>query len=180
MNLIKKLRRLFMSPLAYAKYVGVNVGEDCYISTKNWSSEPFLIEIGNHVRIAGRTSFFTHGGIWAIRKYYKDPGLERYGKIKVGDYTSIGEGCIINPGVTIGKCCVVGGGSVVTKSIPDGCMVGGNPAKFLGYTEDFYHRIKGVSLNCHGMSPEEKKDYLLSLSDDKFDSKPLIKIPVKE
>ena len=70
-----------------------------------------------------------------------------------------------------------GGGSIVTKSIPDGCMVGGNPAKFIGYTEDFYRRIKDVSLECKGMSPEDKKNYLLSLPDDKFDIKPLLKIP---
>ena len=50
--------------------------------------------------------------------------------------------------MTIGKCCIVGGGSVVTKSIPDGCVVDGNPAKFLGHTDDYYHRIKEVSLEC--------------------------------
>ena len=177
MRIFKKLQRLFMSPLAYAKMVGVKVGEDCWISTKNWSSEPYLIEIGNHVRIAGNTSFFTHGGISMIRKYYNDPHLDRFGKIKIGDYTSIGESCIINPGVTIGKCCIVGGGSIVTKSIPDGCMVAGNPAKFIGYTEDYYRRIKEVSLNCKGLSPNEKKKYLLSLPDDKFDIKKYIKLP---
>lgn len=177
MRLIKQLRKFFMSPLNYAKWCGVKVGNDCFISTKNWPTEAYLVEVGDHVRIAGNTSFFTHGGIYTIRKYYNDPNLDRFGKIKIGDYTSIGENCIINPGVSIGKCCIVGGGSVVTKSIPDGCMVGGNPAKFIGYTEEFYKRIKGKSLECKGMSPEEKKKYLLSLPDEKFDKKPYIKLP---
>lgn len=158
-----------------ARHQGVKIGKHCLINTRHWPSEGYLVEIGDYVRIAKDTRFFTHGGIWAIRQYYNDPNLDRFGKIKVGDYTYIGENCIINPGVTIGKCCVVGAGSVVTKSIPDGCMVGGNPAKFLGYTEDFYHRVKAVSIDCKNMSPEEKKKYLLSLSDDKFDQKPFIK-----
>ena len=180
MKLWNKIQKYLMSPLAYAKKCGVKVGEDCLISTRNWPTEGYLVEIGNHVRIAGNTTFYTHGGIYTLRKYYKNPKLDRFGKIKVGDYTSIGENCIINPGVTIGKCCIIGGGSVITKSIPDGCMVGGNPAKFLGYTEDFYNRIKEVSVDCKGMNPEQKKQYLLSLPDDKFDAKPFIKIPEKE
>lgn len=49
---------------------------------------------------------------------------------------------MIMPGVKIGKNCVIVGGSVVTKSIPDGCMVAGNPAKFIGYTDDFYKELK--------------------------------------
>lgn len=177
MNIVNKLIKLFMSPMRYAKRCGVKFGEDCWFSTKNWPTEAYLIEIGSHVRIAGNTTFYTHGGISTIRKYYNVPKLDRFGKIKVGDYTSIGENCIINPGVTIGKCCIVGGGSVVTKSVPDGCMVGGNPAKFLGYTEDFFKRIEKVSLDCKGMSPKEKQAYLLSLPDDKFDRKSYIKLP---
>ena len=99
----------FYSPVRYARFCGVKVGEDCMMSIRQWHCEGYLVEIGNHVRIAAGTKFFTHGGITTIRKYYNDPGLDRFGKIKIGDYTSIGENCIINPGVTIGKCCIVGG-----------------------------------------------------------------------
>lgn len=35
------------------------------------------------------------------------------------------------PDVTIGKCCVVGAGAVVTKSIPDNTIVAGVPAKII-------------------------------------------------
>ena len=41
----------------------------------------------------------------------------------------IGASVIILPGVTIGENSVVGGGSVVTKSIPDRCVAVGCPAK---------------------------------------------------
>lgn len=49
--------------------------------------------------------------------------------ISIGDNTWIGEGVIIMPGVTIGKGCVIGAHSVVSKSIPDYCVAVGSPAR---------------------------------------------------
>jgi len=46
----------------------------------------------------------------------------------------IASGAIILGGVTIGKHAVVAAGSVVTKDVPDYAVVGGNPAKFIKYT----------------------------------------------
>lgn len=43
----------------------------------------------------------------------------------------IGMNCIIMKGVTIGKNSIVAAGSVVTKSVPDNCLYGGNPAKLI-------------------------------------------------
>ncbi len=50
--------------------------------------------------------------------------------IKYGAF--LGVNSIILPGVTIGTCSIIGAGSVVTKSVPDFAIVGGNPAKILG------------------------------------------------
>jgi acetyltransferase-like isoleucine patch superfamily enzyme len=44
---------------------------------------------------------------------------------------SIGANSTILPSLTIGKGSIVGAGSVVTKSVPDGVTVVGNPAKIL-------------------------------------------------
>jgi acetyltransferase-like isoleucine patch superfamily enzyme len=43
----------------------------------------------------------------------------------------IGANAIILPGVTIGRNSVVGAGSIVTKSVPDGVVVAGNPARII-------------------------------------------------
>lgn len=171
-----------MSPESCARNRGVKIGKGCYISTKAFPSEGYLIEIGDYVRIASKTAFFTHGGIWTIRKSYNDPELDHFGKIKVGNYSYIGENCMIMPGVTIGERCIVGGGSVVTKSVPDGCMVAGNPAKFIGYTDDFYNRLKKGEYDTKTgkLSPMEKKKVLLTLPEDRFESKPFIKVPDAE
>lgn len=175
-KLIAIIRKSFESPEHYARRIGVKIGKGCYIGTKNFPSEPYLIEIGDNCRIAGETSFFTHGGIWSLRKIYDDPNLDHFGKIKVGNNSYIGERCMIMPGVTIGERCIIGGGSVVTKSVPDGCMVAGNPAKFIGYTEDFYKRLKEKHDTGTGkLSAAEKKKYLLSMNEDKFEIKPTVK-----
>lgn len=37
----------------YARHIGVNIGKNCRIATRLWSSEPYLITIGNNVQITG-------------------------------------------------------------------------------------------------------------------------------
>lgn len=179
-EIIKRLYKLFASPEKYARHIGVKLGEGGFISTKNFPTEPYLITIGNYVRIAKGTSFFTHGGVWSLRHKYNNHKIDNFGKISIGDYSYIGENCMIMAGVTIGNNCIVGGGSVVTRSVPDGCMVAGNPAKFIGYTDEFYNRVKdNTALCCKGMSRKEKREYLCSLSDEAFVSKKNVKIADK-
>lgn len=50
--------------------------------------------------------------------------------VSIGDGCWIGMNAVVLPGVTLGDHTVVGAGSVVTKSFPDGyCVIVGNPAK---------------------------------------------------
>ena len=46
---------------------------------------------------------------------------------------SIGAGATILPGVTVGQDAMVGAGAVVTKDVPPGATVAGNPARIIGY-----------------------------------------------
>ena len=53
-------------------------------------------------------------------------------EVRIGDYSWLGMGVIILPGVELGKRTIVGAGSVVTKSFPDGyCVIAGNPARLI-------------------------------------------------
>ena len=72
------------------------------------------------------------------------------------------------PGVTIGSNVLVAAGSVVTKSVPNGVVVGGNPAKVLGSITDFEEKMLKYDVNSKGMSPNKKKKYLLSLTESSF------------
>ena len=51
--------------------------------------------------------------------------------IVIGDDVWIGSNAVILPGVTIGRHAVVAAGAVVTKDVPDNCVVGGVPAKVI-------------------------------------------------
>lgn len=51
--------------------------------------------------------------------------------VTIGDYSQIGAGAIILPGVTIGTGVIVAAGAVVTKDIEDGVIVAGVPAKII-------------------------------------------------
>lgn len=51
--------------------------------------------------------------------------------VTIGNAVWIGANAVILPGVTLGKHVVVGAGSVVTKDVPDFCVVAGNPARII-------------------------------------------------
>ena len=55
--------------------------------------------------------------------------------IHIGKRVWIGSGAIILPGVNIGDNSVIAAGSVVTKDVPENCLYGGNPAKFIKKNE---------------------------------------------
>ncbi|SDS69205.1 sugar O-acyltransferase, sialic acid O-acetyltransferase NeuD family [Formosa sp. Hel1_31_208] len=57
------------------------------------------------------------------------PGAILLGRSSVGDYTQIGSHATILPDISIGKNVVVAAGAVVTKNVPDNCMVAGVPAE---------------------------------------------------
>ena len=51
--------------------------------------------------------------------------------VAIGDNVWIGTHSLILPGVKIGSNSIIASGSVVTKSVPSGVVVGGNPAKII-------------------------------------------------
>ena len=101
-------------------------------------SEPWLIEIGNHVELSGHVTFITHdGSTWVFRDEEKYKNVFRFGKIIIHDNCFIGMGSYIMPGVEIGENSIVGAGSIVTKPIPANMVYAGNPAHFICTLEDF-------------------------------------------
>lgn len=123
------------------RHRGVRIGEGCMILTDDFSTEPYLVEIGNHVGIAGGTAFLTHdASIWLMRD--TRPDIQHFGRISVGDNTYIGLNCIFLPGTRVGKNCIIGAGSVVRGNIPDNSIVVGNPASVIGRASLLIERLK--------------------------------------
>lgn len=88
------------------------------------------IEIGNNCLIAANCQIIDSNG-HALEKNKRFSSQGFTSPIKIGNNVWIGTGCIILPGVSIGDGSIVAAGSVVTKSIPENCIYGGNPAKFI-------------------------------------------------
>lgn len=155
-----------VSPIKYAKHLGVKIGQNCLISTRNWSNEAYLVTIGNNVQVTNDVSIHTHGGGNAIRRDH--PDFDVFGKVVIEDWVYIGSFSQIMPGVTIGEGALVAAGSVVTKSIAPHTVVAGNPARFICTTEEYYERNKEYNVGTKGLTKGEKKKILLSLPADKF------------
>lgn len=120
----------------------------------NFGSEPYLIKLGDNVRISFGVTFVNHdGGTWAFRDMEEYKDVIKYGKIEVGDHTFIGCNSIIMPGVHIGKRCVIGAGSVVTKDIPDGMVACGVPARVIMTTEEYAQK------SLQKMMPYDREAY---------------------
>ncbi|HEY0743764.1 MAG TPA: acetyltransferase [Chryseosolibacter sp.] len=56
------------------------------------------------------------------------PGVRITGHCKVGHYSVLGTNAVLLPKITIGENVIVGAGAVVTRDVPDNCMVAGVPA----------------------------------------------------
>lgn len=176
-KIITKWKYLFSSPENYGKHLGVKFGKNCYISTKGFSSEGFLIEIGDNVRIAREVLLLTHGGIWALRHVYSEmKNFDYFGKIKIGSNVYIGQRTIIMPGVTIGDNCIIGAASIVNKSIPDNSVIAGNPVKYISSTDDYVKKIQNNRIDCHNLSSNEKLKYIQELDDTMFLKRKMINI----
>lgn len=158
--------RNILTQKAYAKHIGVKVGEHTLISTRNWSTEPYLITIGDNVQVTKDAYFHTHGGANVARR--KIPNFDVFGKIVVKDWAYIGSGAHIMPGVTIGEGSIVAAGAVVTKSVGDGVVVGGNPAKVIGAVEDYITKNLQFNTNTKGLDDNKKKTFLLNMPEELF------------
>ena len=125
----------------YRKYFGVSIGKNARFTGKpSWGTEPYLIEIGDDVTITQNVTFHTHdGGVGLFRKEY--PGINVFGKIKIGNNVFIGARSMILPGITIGNNVVVGAGSTITKDIPDNCVVAGVPARIIKSFDEYKGKI---------------------------------------
>lgn len=119
--------------IRYLRKLGVKIGERCRIRTMSFSTEPYLIEIGNHTAVAAGSQFITHdGATWVFEDDVEGGGI--FGKIVVGNNVFIGINCIMLSNTTIGDNCIVGAGSVVRGHFPENSVIAGNPAQIISKT----------------------------------------------
>jgi len=152
-NLIHYLKYLFTkyvvckgSVIRYLRKQGARIGKNCSIAGSfKIGTEPWLVQIGNHVRISAGVMFITHdGSSWLFRDHLSNSSSygNRLGKIIVHDNCNIGVNCIIMPDVTIGSHSIIGAESIVTKNVPCNMVVAGVPAHPICTLDEYVEKYK--------------------------------------
>lgn len=151
----------------YSKYLGIKAGRNCVITGKiNFGSEPYLIEIGNRVRITNNVTFHTHdGGTGVLRDKY--PGINVFGKIIVKDNVFLGSNSTILPGVTINENVIVAAGSVVTKDLESDSVYGGVPAKKIKSLKDYELKVLKNAVYIFSHDPVKRKNEIINKISEK-------------
>jgi acetyltransferase-like isoleucine patch superfamily enzyme len=162
---VKKWYSLFTDPVKYWRSKGAVIGKGCEIyPTVAFGSEPYLVELGDYVRLSGGTKIITHdGGVWVLRhmkEEYKD--IDVFSPVKIGNNVHVGTGVTIMPGVTIGSNVIIGCDAVVTKDIPDNSIAVGVPAKVIQTIAEYEQKHAGDFVHTKTMTSAQKKEYILN------------------
>lgn len=128
--------------IEYLRSLGMKIGEETtiYVPTKTQidTTRPWLISIGNNVKITEDVTILTHGFDWSVLK-----------------------------GVHIGNNVIIGANSLVNKDIPDNCVAAGNPCKVIMGLEAYHEKRKAAQVaearelvqlyrERYGREPDEK------------------------
>lgn len=104
------------------------IGIDCELNGK--------IKIGDNVLMGPEVVFYTQNHEFKDKnRLIINQDFRKEEQIEIGNDCWIGRRTIILPGVNIGEGCVIGAGSIVTKSFEPYSIIAGNPAKCIGRRE---------------------------------------------
>ncbi len=138
--------------IRYLREHGAQIGDNVTIYRPNKTlidkTTPWLLKIGNRVRITEGVKILTHDYSWSVLKCYSSdsvqPGeiLGCQRPVEIGNNVFIGMNAVITCGVKIGDNVIIGAGSVVTSDCPSDGVYAGVPAKRIMSIDEFYSRRK--------------------------------------
>lgn len=133
---------------------GAKIGEDVLVYSPSRTmidaQVPYLLTIGDHVRICEGVKILTHDYAWSVLKRYSSeedqPGgvFGAQSAVEIGSNVFIGMNAIITRGVNIGDNVVIGAGSVVTKNCPSDGVYAGNPARWIMHISEFRRKREAL------------------------------------
>ncbi len=142
-----------------AKIRGVKYGTNPKFATKNFGSEPYLIEVGDNFETSSSVSFITHdGGLGVLRNLYSEfNDIDMFDKIIVGDNVFIGMNVTILYGTKMGNNIIVGAGSVVKGELKSNSVYAGVPAKYICSIDEYKNKNKEKFMHTFLMDPPKKE-----------------------
>jgi UDP-2-acetamido-3-amino-2,3-dideoxy-glucuronate N-acetyltransferase len=118
---------------------GAKIGRRCKISSHSFICSGVSI---------GDDCFIGHGVMFTNEKYPRasidgKPITTEWGELPtvIESEVSVGSNATILCGITIGRGALIGAGAVVTKDVPPGATVGGNPARPLPTEDALRHAV---------------------------------------
>ena len=120
------------------------------------------VTIGDNVGIGGEVMIWTHGAWLDVMQGFPAD----FGPVTIGNDVWLPARCIVLPNVEIGDNCVIGIGSTLNKSIPEGSLAAGSPCKVL--KENYYPKK---------LTNSEKYNILYSIVQDYTELISMKKVP---
>jgi acetyltransferase-like isoleucine patch superfamily enzyme len=121
LNKLRGLRRVLVGAKRayYVRLFGMDIDPTAEFSLSAYFDRTFPkgVHIGRNTYVALKATVLTHD---------RTRGL--YVHTRVGENCFIGAASILMPGVVVGDNSIVAAGAVVTKDVPPGSIVAGNPA----------------------------------------------------
>jgi UDP-2-acetamido-3-amino-2,3-dideoxy-glucuronate N-acetyltransferase len=129
------------------------IGSNCNIG-QNVVISPQVV-LGNNIKIQNNVSVYS--GVICEDDVFLGPSMVftnirnprsavnrkgNYSKTYVRKGASIGANATIVCGVTLGKFCFIGAGTVVTRDVPDYALIVGNPGRQVGWMSEFGHKLR--------------------------------------
>jgi len=143
---------------------GARLGKNVsIIGDVHYSSEPYLIKIGDNTTISFECAFITHDAATRVIRNLPDGNKETviYGTIEVGKNCFIGCRTTVLPNVKIGDNTIIGACSLVCSDIPSGVVAAGNPCKVICTLDEYREKHKDDFLYMVSLPPDKKKTYLM-------------------
>jgi acetyltransferase-like isoleucine patch superfamily enzyme len=141
------------------------MGDGCVIQTNVTFTDPSFVQLGHNVHLSGCT-LFGHDGSVNMLSVATGKTLDRVGPVIVHNNVFIGHQAIVMPGVTIGTMSIVAAGSVVTRDVPPGVVVGGCPARVIGTTEAYVQRLESQTASLPWLKALHSRVCPLAPADD--------------
>lgn len=122
-----------------------NICDHCFIEQK--------VTIGNNVTI--KSGIYIWEGVTIEDNVFLGPNVvftndvrprsKQYTSVEptlIKEGASVGANSTILAGITLGRYCMTGIGSVITKDVPDHALVYGNPARIRGWVDEYGQKLK--------------------------------------